>query len=154
MPDHESGPWSPPAYAPAVGLNDIRRWVIATYWPEPPPPLYVDPAYAATTRWAGIIAPRDFNPFTWLVDPPARLPEETAEFHHDRPHVMNGGNADRYGEPIRPGDVIRARRRLCGIQERTTRLGRTRFITTEQEWTNQAGALVRLRVNTLIRYAR
>jgi len=154
MPDHGVGPWSAPAYAPAVGLNDIRRWAIATYWPEPPPALYVDPDHAATTRWGGIIAPRDFNPFTWLLDPPPRLPEETAEFHHDRPHVMNGGHADRYGEPIRPGDVIGARRRLRGIEERTTRLGRTRFVTTEQEWTNQAGGLVRLRTNTLIRYAR
>ncbi len=154
MPDQEAGPWSAPTYAPAVGVNDIRRWAIATYWPEPPPPLFVDPDYAATTRWAGIIAPRDFNPFTWLVHPAPRLPEETTEFHHDRPHVMNGGHADHDGAPIRPGDVIGARRRLRSIEERATRLGRTRFITTEHEWTNQEKERVRLRVNTLIRYAR
>jgi len=154
MPSDDAGPWSAPTYAPPVGVNDIRRWAIATYWPESPPPLFVDADYAAGTRWGGLVAPRDFNPFTWLLEPPARLPAETAEFHQDRPHVMNGGHVDRYGEPIRPGDVICARRRLRGIEERDTRLGQTRFITTEHEWTNQAQQLVRLRTNTLIRYAR
>lgn len=146
------GPWSEPTYAPAVSVSDIRRWAIATHWPERPPALYVDLDHAAGTRWRGLVAPRDFNPFTWLVDPVERLPEETAEFHPDRPHVMNGGHADRYGVPIRPGDVICSRRRLRGIEERTTRLGPTRFVTTEHEWTNQSAEFVRLRTNTLVRY--
>lgn len=150
--DDPPGPWSLSAEAPAVGTNDIRRWALATYWPEPSPLLFVDPEYAATTRWGGIIAPRDFNPFTWLAHPLQRLPAETAEYHADRPQVMNGAQDDQYGTVIRPGDVITATRRLRRIRERSTRLGQTRFVTTENRWTNQHGEFVRLRTNTLIRY--
>ncbi len=29
---------------PPVGANDIARWAIATYWPEPPPAVFLDAA--------------------------------------------------------------------------------------------------------------
>lgn len=146
------GPWSARTSAPPVCTNDIRRWAIATHWPEPPPAIYVDPEFARTTRWGGIVAPRDFNPFTWLGRPSPRLEIETAAFHQDRPHVMNGGHQDHYGVPIRPDDVISTTRRLLRIRNRNTALGKTRFVTTEDRWTNQLGEFVRLRANTLIRY--
>jgi hypothetical protein len=34
--------------------------------PEPPPREFVDADYA-TTRWGGLVAPREFNPFAWMV---------------------------------------------------------------------------------------
>ena len=46
-----------------IGANDIRRWAIAIYYPEVPPRLFWDEEYAATTRWGGIVAPEEFNPF-------------------------------------------------------------------------------------------
>ena len=49
--------------------SDIRRWAIATYYPEPAPRLFWDEAYAQTTPFRGIIAPQEFNPFSW---PPER----------------------------------------------------------------------------------
>jgi acyl dehydratase len=135
-----------------VAESDIRRWAIAIYWPERPPPLYWDPAYAATTRWGGIIAPRDFNPFAWPIDAPPRPFASCPESFPDHPHVMNGGQHDRYGAPIRPGDVISGRSRMADVRSRTTRLGETHFVSTEHEWINQHGTLVRLRTSTLIRY--
>ena len=68
------GVWSEPRLSYPVAASDIRRWAIAVYWPERPPPLFWDEEYAVTTRWGGIIAPQDFNPFAWPVGRPAMAP--------------------------------------------------------------------------------
>ncbi len=50
-----------------VSSSDIRRWALASALPpEPPPREFVDADYA-TTRWGGLVAPREFNPFAWMV---------------------------------------------------------------------------------------
>lgn len=137
-------PWGPATESPPVGLNDIRRWAIAVYWPERPPARYTDPER--------MVAPPDFNPFAWLVDPLPQVPGAAREDFPDHRRVMNGGQADRYGAPIRPGDIITSISRIARIEARQTRLGDTRFVSTEQLWTNQRGEFVRSRISTLIRY--
>ena len=95
------GNWSEPRLSPPISASDIRKWAIATYWPEPPPPIYWDEAYAKTTRWGGIIAPPDFNPFAWPVRrmaPPAAAQPAGGV----RLTGMNGGQTDTYGAPMRP----------------------------------------------------
>src|SRR5215217_6356724 len=76
---------------------------IAVYWPEEPPRLFWDEEYAGTTRFGGIVAPQDFNPFAWPVrhDPNARA----ATLRGPMPgrFGMNGGQTDTYGVPMRPG---------------------------------------------------
>lgn len=139
--------WGPSTDSPPVGVNDIRRWAIAVYWPERPPARYTDLEHPG-----GIVAPPDFNPFAWLLDPLPPVPGAGREDFPEHPRVMNGGQADRYGVPIRPGDVITSASRIASIDSRTTRLGDTRFISTEQRWLNQHGAFVRTRLSTLIRY--
>ena len=53
-----------------IAASDIRKWAMAIYFPEVPPPLYWDEEYAASTPWGGIVAPEEFNPFAWMtVDP-------------------------------------------------------------------------------------
>ncbi|MYB42436.1 MAG: MaoC family dehydratase, partial [Chloroflexi bacterium] len=66
------GVWGDEDTSHPVTESDIRKWAIATYWPDKPPPLYWDDDYARGTKWGGIIAPRDFNPFAWPVDRPGR----------------------------------------------------------------------------------
>lgn len=166
-PDMEArkGVWGGERRSYPVSGSDIRKWAIAVYWPERPPPLFWDDDYARTTRWGGIIAPQDFNPFAWPVErmapaerPPGGLPRGATEGSAGRspagrrPRVMNGGQTDTYGVPMRPGDVITARSRLRDWEERTTRLGQTLFSFSETEWSNQDGDLVKLRVSTSIRY--
>lgn len=56
------------AVSPPISENDIRKWAIAVYWPETPPKLYWDAEYAKTSRYGGIIAPQEFNPFAWPVE--------------------------------------------------------------------------------------
>jgi hypothetical protein len=148
------GVWGGARTSYPVAASDIRRWAIAVYWPERPPPIFWDDDYAASTRWGGIIAPQDFNPFAWPVDRPqlvAGLVRPTGGDGAGQ-RMMNGGQTDTYGVPIRPGDVIDARARLRDWEERTTRLGDTLFVFNETEWTNQDGDLVKRRVSNVIRY--
>jgi hypothetical protein len=145
--------WSAERVSDPVYPSDIRRWAIAIYWPEAPPRLFWDEEYARTTRWGGIIAPPDFNPFTWPAVRPtapasaANLP--TSQRGH---RSMNGGQTDTFFSPIRPGDIIRTRSRLTNWEEKVTRLGASLFLFTEIEWCNQHDDLVKRRISTSIRY--
>lgn len=151
------GKWSEfgePSYP--ITQTDIRRWAIAVYWPETPPRLYWDPEYAMTTRWHGIIAPPGFNPFAWPIP---GIGEEEGVLSIALPiegepgqFKMNGGTKKTFLNPMRPGDVIRARRRLKGWKEKEGRLGLMIFIDVEQEQVNQNNETVVRTINTLIRY--
>jgi hypothetical protein len=146
--------------------SDIRRWAIAVYWPEPPPPLFWDAAYAAGTRHHGIVAPEDFNPFAWMCAE-VTSPRDTGEVDGNEPdrlelllgipgpglkYQLNGGISVEYGERVRPGDVITSVNRLQSYREREGRLGLMLFTVTEDTWTRSDGALVKRGRNTLIRY--
>ncbi len=148
------GIWSDERVAPPISASDIRKWAIATYWPEKPPAIYFDEAYAADTRYGGIIAPPDFNPFAWPVDRPVALGGAGAARGPDGRRLtgLNGGQTDTYGAPMRVGDVVRSRSRLRDWQERQGRMGLTLYVFTETEWRNQDDQLVRLRVGTGVRY--
>jgi hypothetical protein len=143
------GVWGDERTSPPISESDIRKWAIASYWPEPPPRLFWDEQYANTTRFGGIVAPQDFNPFAWPVERPPRV--EGGSSQPGR-RGMNGGQVETYGVPMRPGDVITARTRLKGWNERTTSLGLTLFTETETEWRNQHGEHVKTRISTGIRY--
>lgn len=167
MTDFE-GVWGPVVESPPISASDLRKWAIAVYWPATPPPIYWDETYAATTRWGGIVAPRDFNPFAWpIVTSPAagdtaREPtwydaEAAARADIDAGPVpgrrgMNGGQTETYGVPMLPSDVVASRSRLRNWTERETRLGLTLFVYSETEWRNKRDELIKLRVSTLIRY--
>src|SRR3546814_13312864 len=95
-----------------ITATDIRRWAIATYWGQMPPRLFWDEEYARTTRWGGIVAPEDFNPFAWQL--PRELTEEELRLQGAIPgqetqkgdNILNGGQVDRFGARMRPGDAI------------------------------------------------
>jgi hypothetical protein len=40
-----------------ISESDIRKWAIAVYYPEPPPRLFWDADFAATTFHRGLVAP-------------------------------------------------------------------------------------------------
>lgn len=147
-----------------IGANDIRRWAIAVYYPATPPRHYWDDEYAATTRFGGLVAPEEFNPFAWITagglrDRPvgergpggveARLGVEGPATRN----VLNGGVEVAYGDVrMRPGDVITSVTRHGGYSERTGRLGLMLFMRQDTEWTNQRREWVKTSTHTLIRY--
>ena len=145
--------FSDPRVAPSLALADIRKWAIAVYWPENPPPLYWNEDYAKTTRYRGIVAPLDFNPFAWPVDrEPAAPGRATAQGAGVGTRGMNGGQTEEYFAPMRPGDIISSTSGLVDWNERETRLGLTLFTVNETRWTNQHGELVKVKRSTGIRY--
>ncbi len=81
--------WGPAFVSPPVGLNDIRRWAIAIYLPERPPAKYVDP-----DRAGGVVAPPDFNPFSWMLEAAPAVPGAGRDDFPDHRRVMNGRQAD------------------------------------------------------------
>ncbi|MGE0777652.1 FAS1-like dehydratase domain-containing protein [Mycolicibacterium sp.] len=149
------GVWVDEEVSYPVSASDIRKWAIAVYWDKTPPRIFWDQEYAATTKWGGIIAPEDFNPFAWAVpdgSPPelaGALPGQEVE---KGGNILNGGIVDTFGAKIRPGDVITSRTRLSHWEERTGRHGLTLYTYNEIEWRNQRDEHVKTRVLTLIRY--
>jgi hypothetical protein len=149
------GVWGPETSSYPVSLSDIRKWSIAVYWPETPPRLFWDEEYARTTRWEGIVAPEEFNPFAWPVRTaaPLQLPgAQPGNTPRKGENVMNGGQVETLFTRIRPGDVITERSRVADWSERTGRLGLMLFLRYETEWRNQRAELVKRRLSTIIWY--
>jgi hypothetical protein len=147
-----------------ISDSDIRRWAAAVYWPEPPPRLFWDGAYAKNTVHGGIVAPEEFNPFAWMVaehdQPPVALePNDPNRLERllgiEGPglqYQLNGGMEVDYGVRMRPGDVITAVGHLAEYREREGRLGLMLFTIGEETWTNQDDQLVKRTRSTQIRY--
>lgn len=143
--------WSEPEISHPVDCSDIRKWAIAIYWPEVPPKIFWDAEYAKSTRWGGIIAPREFNPFAWpAIRPADRAPKPSKRLPGER--TMNGGQKEVYGVPIRPGDIITSTSALVHVEEKVGKLGLTLYKSTEIRWTNQKEELVRSRISIGIVY--
>jgi hypothetical protein len=138
--------------SPPVSQSDIRKWAIAVYWPETPPRQFWDADYAKNSRWGGIVAPHEFNPFAWPIErrEATRLGGPIGKESGQR--VLNGGSDIRYDNPIRPGDVIRSGTKLVDVYEKTGRLGLMMFLISEITWTNQRGERVKVERKTSIRY--
>ncbi len=141
----------------------IRNWAITMYFPEKPPRMYWDEAYAKTTRWGGLVAPEEFNPFAWMrADPPGNMGPEASrpwpEINLGIPcpefkaNIFAGLVVTHTGVRMRPGDVIKSAVNLAGYHEKQGRLGLMLFTTREDRWTNQKGELVRVSRSDLIRY--
>ena len=144
------GRWGEETVSPPVSASDIRKWAIATYWPETPPPLFWDESYAAGTRWGGIVAPADFNPFAWPIHPTWMTP--TPGPGGRQLISLNGGQVETYGARQRPGDIISERTRIKDFYERQGRFGLMLHVAVEAEWTNQDDQLVRRRIFNFISY--
>lgn len=147
----KKGVWENERISYPVSESDIRKWALASYWPEKPPQLFWDEEYAKGTRWGGIIAPQDFNPFAWPIDRPPRAQTNGPKSGRGE-RGLNGGQVETFGVPLRPGDVITSRTRLKDWNERETRFGQTLFVETEMEWRNQRDEHVKTRISTSIRY--
>ena len=148
-----------------VSSSDIRRWAIAVYYPECPPARFWDAQAAAVSRYGGIVAPEDFNPFAWMVAEPkgqstmgavADNPDAIENgLHAAGPglkHSLNGGINIAYGVPMRPGDVITSVMTLAEYRERPGSLGLMLFTSISTVWTNQSGEIAKTSLSTVIRY--
>jgi hypothetical protein len=147
-----------------VSESDIRRWAIAVYYPARPPRRFWEAEAAAASRYGGIVAPEDFNPFAWMTAEPPGVNPMTSAGNYDSletslgvpgpglANILNGGIQVEYGVPMRPGDVITSVTYLAEYKERPGSLGLMLFATSRTVWTNQDDAMVKTTLSTLIRY--
>ncbi len=151
------GAKAPPLTSPPISESDIRRAAISIYWPEVPPRIYWDAEHAAQTRWGGIIAPEEFNPFAWMIGRahvgphPDHLDDAQEALEKARtlrppgapPNYLFGGVDTVYLERMRPGDEITSVITVTDLYERSGRLGAMIFYITEETWTKQTGVVVK-----------
>jgi hypothetical protein len=140
-----------------ISLSDIRRWAVAVYWPERAPRLFWDEDYARSTRFQGIVAPEDINPFAWPVEggmDPYRRNNMLDAFERMGigSNILNAGSDSRYHLRMRPGDIITAVTTVDDIFVREGRLGSMLFTIHKVSWTNQNGEAVKTMMQTSIRY--
>jgi hypothetical protein len=143
-----------------VSESDIRRWAVATYYPQKPPARYWD----ATAAPGGITAPEEFNPFAWMAAESKSAATGIDRMNPDYYELslgitgpglknqLNGGVWVEYGVRMRLGDVIESVSSLFDYTERPGRLGDMLFTVTEDVWRNQRAEVVRRYRMTLIRY--
>ena len=133
-----------------VSGSDIRKWAMATYYPELPPAAFLDGNEP-------LVAPEEFNPFAWRsrkVEPEVQdSPEKLAGIEEPATTVMlNGGMSCRYGVRMREGDVIESSMSVTQYFEKEGKRNRMLFTETEDRWVNQRGETVRIMNLTFIRY--
>ena len=143
--------------SPPVSTSDIRKWAIAIYWPDTPPPLFWDEEYARKTRFGGIVAPDDFNPFAWPVDR-SLMGADDVELQEAVKRMgigwnqLNGGGGAEYYQRIRPGDVLTSVTNLDDIYVRSGRQWPMIFLIRKTTWANQRGEVVKVSRGIGIRY--
>lgn len=146
-----------------VSVSDIRKWAMAVYYPDTPPRLFWDEAYAATTPHGGIVAPEEFNPFAWMSEKPSPLDPpisqtafSEAELGVTPPEykaiILTEIRATHSGVRMRPGDVIHSAYKITDYFEREGRMGHMLYTTLAEELTNQDGAWIRTVESVFVRY--
>jgi len=141
-----------PSVSEEIEKGHMKKWAESIYWPDPPPPLFVDEEYAKKTKWGGIIAPPTY--FTALGRGGQREAQSENQIETLLPPArvgMNGGNEFEVFGVIRPGDVITSKRKIVDIYERTGRSGSLIFTISETTWTNQKGEVIGISRGTGIR---
>jgi hypothetical protein len=149
-----------------IAASDIRRWALAVYHPDLPPPEFWDDEDPATTAAGGIVAPDEFNPLAWITRQPGprrrdpayrpRVGAFEAALGVEPPPfkaVLQGEIRARYGEVrMRPGDVIRSATSITEYFEREGRMGLQLYTTLSEALTNQDGAWVKTVDTVFVRY--
>lgn len=130
-----------------VERGAIRRLVEAV---EEPNPLYVDEAYARTTRFGGVIAPATFLCTIGHTRKGGHREPRRSEPLYKRPYNKSMHAADdwEFFEPVRPGDTITAKRRIAEFYEKQGQKTPLLFSVSEISYYNQLGQLVaKLRIS-------
>jgi hypothetical protein len=141
-----------------IAASDIRKWAMAVYYPDPPPRLFWDEEYALATRFGGIVAPEEFNPFAWMAkDPPtpgSAFLEAAAGIAPPscRATLVGSVEVEYSRVRMRPGDVIRSSEMVESYSEREGRMGLQLYTTWAVTWVNQKDEHIKTHRTVYVRY--
>jgi acyl dehydratase len=126
------GPWN------RVASDDsIRRWAICNGDDNP---LYIDPAYAASTRWGGVVAPPGFEMSMGADRSPSMEPQfaEATRKALRGIHLFNSGVEAYYHQPVRPGDELFRSAWVASVKDKASAFAtRSVLVTNAQQTWNQ-----------------
>jgi acyl dehydratase len=132
-----------------VDKSAVRKYASAIRFPNPPSPLHTDDAYAAKTRWGGVIAPVTLSTsFPWLGPLLDKINPTMGTYRVG----LNGGNEYEYLAPVRVGDVLTGHPMLVSLDEKPRDDGGVMLIIKLQAtFENQRGEPVLAARQTLLR---
>jgi acyl dehydratase len=150
-----------------VERSEVRRFAQAIMDDDP---IFWNDAYAAKTRYGGVVAPPLFPLFAHRRPPGSADPLATAITDPDfdgfvgllttglppvplpmLPRLLNGGNDVEFYQLPKLGDRITAQAKYLDIYEKSGRSGTMVFIVVETRYTNQSDDLLMISRLTLIR---
>lgn len=110
-------------------------------------PIYFDDAAARAAGYPGVVAPPNFltSVLGWEAGPAeGDLLEDGTEAGVLAPEIrglrlMGGGHDLTFGQAVRPGDVVTARRKLVELYAREAKFGLLTFAISEIVYTNHRG---------------
>jgi acyl dehydratase len=151
-------PWPQPPHHRVI-TTDTFRHVAEAYGDDNP--LWCDPAYGASTRWGGPIAPPPLVGGDTLVgaDEITEVPAGQAELMRGDPlrgvHAFYSSSAREWWAPMTPGMSIRRRNALVGVLDKTSEFAERAV----HEWSAQvfradAGPLLSAQLRNMIRTER
>ncbi len=127
-------------FARAVGHTDL---------------IFYDEEYAKSKGYRSIVAPPGFFGAP-VYSPGGRTgdPSEMGGRGYSIPYkrVLNGGTDYEYFDTVCAGDVLTARSKISGFNERTGSIGPMLITTRETAYTNQDGKVVAKMYGTVIQY--
>jgi len=127
-------------FARAVGHTDL---------------IFYDEAYAKSKGYRSIVAPPGFlgaRVFAPLAAAGARGGLPGIGFSIPYKRVLNGGTETEYFDTVCAGDVLTARHKVTGFNERSGSMGPMLITNRETAYTNQDGKVVAIERGTVIQY--
>ncbi len=110
-------------------------------------PVYFDDEAARAAGYPGIVAPPNFltSVIGWQAGPAeGELLGDGTQVKILVPEMrglrlMGGGHELTFGQPVRPGDVVTARRKLVDLYRRDAKFGQLLFAVSDIVYSNQRG---------------
>ena len=125
-------------FARAVGHTDL---------------IFYDEAYAKSKGYRSVVAPPGYLGTRVFAPPVAgRGGPPGIGFSVPYKRVLNGGTETEYFDTVCAGDVLTARNKVTGFNERSGSMGPMLITNRETTYTNQDGKVVAIERGTVIQY--
>ena len=117
-------------------------------------PIFYDEEYARSKGYRGIVAPPGFLGTRVFKPAAGGVTQGRPGMGFSVPYkrVLNGGTETEYYDTVCAGDVLTARNKITGFQERSGSMGPMLITSRETTYTDQDGKVVAVERGTAIQY--